>query len=80
MSKFTEAEKMIEYGVVKGFKAIENGVVTGYKTIEHGVVTGYKAVENKFVDTFMTPDDSDADKASATCGQSQRHRVLFPKP
>ena len=47
---------------MKANKKIEKTVVSGYKTIEDGVVGGYKKIENKFIDSFLTPDDSEQEK------------------
>ena len=58
MKKVMKIEKAIEKGVVSGYKAIENGVVSGYKAIENCVVSGYKKIESKFVDTFLSDDDT----------------------
>ena len=57
MSKFKEANKKIEEGVVSGYKKIEKGTIEGYKKIENGVVSGYKKIEDKFVDKFLRKDN-----------------------
>lgn len=51
--KIVETIKIVEKGVVNGYKAVESAtreqyktVEEGYKSIEKGVVNGYKAVEN----------------------------------
>jgi hypothetical protein len=57
--------------IMKANKKIEKAVVSGYKTIEDGVVGGYKKVENKFVEAFLTPDDSGQDDTSAVAGNQE---------
>ena len=66
MNKLKNANRKIEKAVVSGYKAIENGVVSGYKAIENGVVKGYKKIEDKFVDTFLTDDDSGPEEGGRT--------------
>jgi hypothetical protein len=65
MNKFVKANKKIENAVVSGYKSIENAVVSGYKAVEDCVVGGYKNIENKFVDTFLTDDDSTEERQAA---------------
>ena len=62
MNKFMKANKEIEKAVVTGYKAIEHSVVSGYKSIEDSVVGGYKVIENKFVESFLTPDESESEE------------------
>ena len=49
----------------KTHKLIENGVVSGYKKIEDGVVSGYKKVEDKFVDHLFKKDEETTEEAKS---------------
>jgi hypothetical protein len=69
MSKLADTQKKIEKGVVGGYKAIEKSVVSGYKSIETGVVSGYKKIEDKFVETFLTGDETKPDDSTEDAKQ-----------
>ncbi|MDE7268512.1 MAG: hypothetical protein K2N89_13715 [Lachnospiraceae bacterium] len=73
-SKFVEANKKIEEGVVSGYKKIEEGVVGGYKKIEEGAVGGFNKIADKFVDSFLTKDGETVEEAKTRLAAEQKER------
>ena len=62
-SKFVEANKKIE-----------EGVVGGYKKIEEGAVGGFNKIADKFVDNFLTKDGETVEEAKTRLAAEQRER------
>ena len=78
-SKFVEANKKIEEGVVSGYKKIEEEVVGSYKKIEEGAVGGFNKIADKFVGSFLTKDGETVEEAKTRLAAEQKERETKKK-
>lgn len=60
--------------LLKFNKIIEAGVVGGYKKIEENVVGGFTKVSDKFVDSFLTHEGETVDEAKKRLAKEEAVR------